>query len=222
MTVARDEILPPGVAGVMHIGANHGQERDYYERQGLPVLWIEAIPSVYESLCRNIEGYPNQRAIQALLTDRDGDEHEFFIASNEGASSSIYDLGLHTDIWPEVSYVGSEQITSTRLDTLLAREGIRAGDYPALVMDVQGAELLVLKGAGRLIDQFQVVKAEAADFESYAGGCRLADLQQFLSAHGFREVKRDLFAEHEDGGHYWDVWWQRKPPWRRWIDRLSS
>src|SRR5262245_39160733 len=59
--------------GVIHIGASWGQERDIYAAAGLPVIWIEAIPEMFEELQRNIEGYPDQRAFNYLLTDRDGD-----------------------------------------------------------------------------------------------------------------------------------------------------
>ena len=41
------------------------------------------------------------------------------------------------------------------------------------MLDTQGAELLVLKGAAGLLHRFQFIKVEAADFESYANGCRV-------------------------------------------------
>src|SRR5215472_4628952 len=35
-----------GVSGVIHVGANTGQERELYEKFGLHVVWIEPIPEV--------------------------------------------------------------------------------------------------------------------------------------------------------------------------------
>lgn len=63
-----------------------------------------------------------------------------------------------------------------RLDTMMARENVSPSHYQAPVMDVQGAERLVMKGSGKRLGQFRFVKAEAADFESYKGCARLADL----------------------------------------------
>ena len=40
--------------GVVHIGANTGQERDMYHRLGLRVLWVEPIPSVFAQLRENL------------------------------------------------------------------------------------------------------------------------------------------------------------------------
>src|SRR5262245_1347455 len=89
--------------GVIHVGASFGQERDIYADAGLPVSWIEAIPEVYESLQGNLVGrYANQKAICALVTDEDDAEVEFYIANNGGMSSSIFPLGDHKHIWPDI------------------------------------------------------------------------------------------------------------------------
>src|SRR5512142_1548427 len=46
------------VRGVVHVGANTGQERDTYEKFGLDVLWIEPIPDVFQQLKTYLDGYP--------------------------------------------------------------------------------------------------------------------------------------------------------------------
>jgi len=38
------------VKGVIHVGANTGQERLIYESRQLNVFWVEPIPNVYEIL----------------------------------------------------------------------------------------------------------------------------------------------------------------------------
>lgn len=70
-------------------------------------------------------------------------------------------------------------------------------------MDVQGAEWLVLKGAGQMLGAFRFVKAEAADFESYINCARLDDLHQDLEPLGYKEIRRQSFAKHPAGGTYW-------------------
>lgn len=198
------------VNGVIHVGANVGQERDQYARHKLKVLWIEPIPDVFKKLVNNIAEFPKQKAAQYLLTDHDEKSYDFKIANNEGASSSVLELALHKDIWPDVNFVDTLVLKSTTFDKMIACESVRMGDYQALVMDTQGSELLVLKGATQSIPELQYIKIEAPDFESYAGCCLVDDLIDFLEPFGFREMNRTKFAEHPNGGSYYDVVFKRK------------
>jgi FkbM family methyltransferase len=193
------------VRGVVHVGANIGQERDLYARYGLDVLWIEPIPEVFAELSANLVGFPRQRALEALVTDRDDAPYDFHVANNEGQSSSILALKEHRDVWPKVDYARTITLRSTTLATLLAREHIDLSRYDALVMDTQGSELLVLRGAEALLGHFKFVKTEVPDFEAYAGCARLQDITAFLATRGFVERSRHSFAQHAGGGRYYDV-----------------
>ena len=53
----RDPVLRKA-RGVVHLGANSGQERFIYARRGLDVVWVEAIPEVFAELQRNIGCLP--------------------------------------------------------------------------------------------------------------------------------------------------------------------
>jgi putative component of toxin-antitoxin plasmid stabilization module len=77
------------ITGVIHVGANIGQECQTYAQNNLDVLWIEPIPDIFERLTKNIACYPKQKAVNALVTDKDGEEYAFNISSNYGNSSSI-------------------------------------------------------------------------------------------------------------------------------------
>jgi FkbM family methyltransferase len=195
--------------GVIHVGANVGQERGLYARHGLDVLWIEPIPEVFATLRANVAALPRQRALQALVTDRDDHEYEFHVANNAGESSSILELKEHRDVWPKVAFTASLKLHSVTLPTLLARERADITHYDALVMDTQGSELLVLKGAESLLPGFAYIKTEVPDFEAYEGCAQLADLTAFLAARGFAELTRSRFASRAAGGHYYDVVYQR-------------
>jgi FkbM family methyltransferase len=197
------------VSGVIHVGANTGQERDSYGKHGLRVIWIEPNPEVFESLQSNLKNHPGQIAFRYLVTDRDGQEYKFRISNNEGASSSILDLKLHRDIWPEVNYIKEITLSSVTLVSLLGAEGIKPSDYDALILDTQGSELLVLKGAAPLLQHFKYIKTEVPDFESYAGCCQLTDIDAFLTQRGYRILSRHKFAERPQGGSYYDVVYER-------------
>lgn len=197
------------VNGVIHIGANTGQERERYNEYVLSVIWVEPIPEVFEKLQENILNFPKQKAYRYLLTDCDDQTYKFNIASNDGRSSSILDFAQHKDIWPTVHYTDSIELQSATLPTMIQREGIPIQNYQALVMDTQGSELLVLKGAKDLLKNFRYIKVEAADFESYTGCCQVSDLTNYLEKFGFRERQRIKFAERSEGGSYFDVLYVR-------------
>jgi FkbM family methyltransferase len=197
------------VRGVIHVGANHGQERETYAEVGVDVIWIEPIPEVFGSLVRNIEGFPQQRAIQALVTDRDGAEYTFNISNNWGASSSILGLDLHRDIWPDVTFERTVQLTGATLPSIVEREHIDINAYNGLVMDTQGSELLVLQGAEPLLPRFDYIKTEVPDFSAYTGCVLLPEMDDFMRERGFAQRSRYKFADHPSGGAYYDVIYER-------------
>jgi FkbM family methyltransferase len=213
------------VAGVVHVGANVGQEREDYRRRGLRVLWVEPIPEVFARLQANIAGLPEQRAMLALVTDVDGGQYVFHVSNNDGASSSILDLKLHKDVWPAVEYSADIVLESVSLPSLFARAGLDSRQYQALVLDTQGSELMVLRGSLPLLGHFRFIKIEVPDFEAYAGCCQLADVAGFMAQNGFRERSRHAYARRAQGGSYYDVVYERKRwpgRWRRPLARRDA
>jgi len=195
--------------GVIHVGANTGQERDRYWRFRQRVLWVEPIPEVFATLQKNLAGYTGQRAVQRLVTHEDGTECTFNVSSNNGQSSSILPLHGHKAVWPGVSYARTLTLRSVTLPTLLREEGEDAARYDTLVMKTQGSELLVLRGAEPMLGGLRFIKAEAPDFEAYKGCCLLADLKGFLTARGFRQIFKRRFPVSAEGRHYYDVVYER-------------
>ena len=206
------------VPGVIHVGANTGQERDHYASLGLNVLWVEPNPTVFEVLRSNISGFPKQKASCCLLAAEHGTEYTFHISDNHGLSSSILDLAKHREIWPDTHFVNDIKITATTLGRMIEVEQIDLRNFGALVLDTQGSELLVLKGAVPVLREFQFVKAEVADFESYAGCCQLPDLTEFMRRNGFALSRKDghtflrnvpLTTARKEVGTYYEVLYSR-------------
>jgi len=99
---------------------------------------------------------------------------------------------------------------STTLDRLIGVEQIDLRNYGALVLDTQGSELLVLKGAVPVLDKFKFVKTEVADFEIYTGCCHLTELTEFMNGHGFKLLRKEPIASTPDGvGTSYDVLYVR-------------
>ena len=192
-------------SGVIHVGANAGQERAIYAKHDLDVIWIEPIPDVFLQLERNLGGFSKQRAYQYLITDKDNEKYTFHVANNNGASSSILELNAHKELWPTVSYQASIVLQSLTLASFVKKEGLDINEYDVLIIDTQGTELLVLKGAESLLGAFEYIQIEAPDFESYFGCCQIQDIEGFLEKHGFREWRRNKFASKQGVGSYYNI-----------------
>jgi hypothetical protein len=70
-----------------------------------------------------------------------------------------------------------------RLDNLLVNVDIK--DFTHWVIDVQGAELLVLQGAGDLISYCKSITIEVSSRETYLGGVKHLELKDYLSIFNF-------------------------------------
>jgi FkbM family methyltransferase len=177
------------VDGVVHVGANTGQERFLYDRHGLSVAWVEPLPDVCAELRRNIRDFPLQSAFCRLLSDREHPAVDFRVACDGGLSSSLFDLAEPRRIAAEfVSWVTTP---SSTLEALVREEGIDLARHQALVLDVQGAELAVLRGAGEMLAAFRYIQVDAGDLDAYVGGCRLDEIRRFLGDRGFVEADGD-------------------------------
>lgn len=98
------------------------------------------------------------------------------VASNLG-SSSLLKSGMHSDIFPNITFEESISVKTIRLDELLLPV-----DYGSLlVMDLQGAELKALHGASGILQRFDYIYIEAAELELYEGAPRSSDIIKFLS-----------------------------------------
>jgi FkbM family methyltransferase len=197
------------VRGLIHVGANEGQERDFYAAFGMNVIWIEPIPEVFAALESNIARFPKQRALHYLVAEEDGKEYTLHIADNSGASSSIFEMARHAEMYPHIAYKRTIRVKSATLQSIVSAEHIDVRHFDALILDTQGSELRILKGAAALLPNFRFVKVEAPDFESYKGCCKIDEVSAFMSLHGFRERGRHPITQTPGIGTYFDVIYER-------------
>jgi FkbM family methyltransferase len=184
------------VDGVLHLGANTGQEAKAYDDLGINmVLWVEALEQLIPQLLENIEPYPDQIALRACLSDEDGKEIVFHVANNGGQSSSFLELGTHAIEHPTVKYVHSVSMKTARFDTLARGLGLdacfRKGTW-LLNADLQGAELLAMRGMGDLLPCFRYVYIEVNEKELYVGCPLVGEIDKFLAAFGFVGAERKM------------------------------
>jgi FkbM family methyltransferase len=193
------------VTGVIHVGANVGQERDFYATRDLNVLWVEPIPEVFSRLNEYIASVPKQRALCCLVTDADDKEYPFHISNNDGQCSSILVREQHKAVFSGVSFTETITLKSVTLSSLVKRERIDLAQYDALVMDTQGSELLVLKGAVDILPAFRFIKTEVPDFAAYQNCCQLPDMDDFMRSHAYRRVVTHRWASKPGVGSWFHV-----------------
>ena len=173
--------------GVIHVGANLGQERYIYDYFMLMLFGLRPIPIIFNKLKENLREFPNQIAFKNLITDKDKKSYDFLIADNY-ASSSIFEFHLHKSIWPSIKQNKKISLKSLTLNTFFEKNNIDLNNYDTLIMDTQGSELLVLKGAKNILKKIKYIKTEVSDFESYKGCCQLEDMDKFMERNGARTV----------------------------------
>lgn len=171
--------------GILHIGANVGEEAPVYERLGVrKQIWIEGNPEIFLKLKQNINHNPDAVALNYVI----GDENKpvtFHISNNGSQSSSVLELGYHKVDHPDVHFIQDIETTMHRIDSLdLDLSGV---DF--LNIDLQGAELMALRGMGELLKGFKWAYLEINKAEEYIGCPLIETLDLFMIANGFRRVE---------------------------------
>jgi FkbM family methyltransferase len=174
------------IIGGFHVGAHECEELDFYSQLGLKneeIIWIDAIPAkVIEAINRNIPNVYN-----AVITDCD-DVDVIFNVSNNVQSSSVLELGTHAQEHPEVVYVDKIHLKSITVDSFFERNNVDASKYNFWNFDIQGAELMALKGATKSIQYAKAIYLEVNNRELYKKCGLINDIDAFLSKYKFKRV----------------------------------
>jgi FkbM family methyltransferase len=178
------------IDGAFHIGAHDCEELTFYNQLGLKneeVVWIDAIPKkVVEATNK---GIPN--VYNAVITDKDY-EDVIFNVSNNGQSSSVLEFGTHSIEHPRVVYVDKIHQKSITIDTFFEKNNIDASKYNFWNFDIQGAELMALKGAIKSIKHAKALYLEVNEKELYKNCGLITEIDTFLSNYNFKRVLTDM------------------------------
>jgi protein O-GlcNAc transferase len=114
----------------------------------------------------------------------DGEEHTLHVTNAPMTSSLLPPDRATVDLFPFLGdlmrVVRQERVRTRRLDDL---NDVRPVDF--LKLDVQGAELMVLRHGTTTLADVTVVQCEVEFVELYAGQPLLADIDAFLRSQGF-------------------------------------
>lgn len=179
------------IHGALHVGAHDCEESAFYSAMGVPaqdVVWIEAMEGkVAQAKAR---GVPH--IYQAVVTDQD-DQPVTFHISNNGQSSSVLEFGTHANEHPHVHYVRDVPLQSVTIDTFFARNPqLDPAKCEFWNFDIQGAELMALKGATQSIRYAKAIYLEVNERELYKQCGLIPEIDAFLAGHGFKRVETNM------------------------------
>ena len=173
--------------GAIHVGAHEGQELDEYRAMGCrDVLMIEANPAVFARLEARCAAAPGLILANCAISDRIGPVRLHVTSGDQ--SSSLLALARHQQHYPTIVEERIVEVRGTTLDALLAERGLDAARFNILNLDIQGAELMALKGGEGLLRHVEAINVEVNFEELYQGCAQIEAIDDFLQRHGFRRV----------------------------------
>ena len=78
------------------------------------------------------------------------------------------------------------EVDTVRLEDYVMKKGLKTIDFAHI--DVQGAELMVLEGAGVFIDKIKLIWLEVESVELYKGQPLKNDVERFMQRHNFVNI----------------------------------
>ena len=199
---------------IIHLGAHYAEDINLYESFGAKtVLWVEGDPDTFKILQEKLAAHKSTQtshlAVCALVSSED-DKSMSFYRFNEGGDSSSVHRSTETfrKRFGNVRETGEVlKLKSATLTSILKSQNLEVStaQNPMLVIDVQGHEMDVLKGAGNLIEGFRFCKCEVSRIETYESGSRFKDVDAYFRKNGFHLVSHRYFRVPKHG----DVLYQK-------------
>lgn len=167
--------------GIIHVGAHHGQEYEHYVQCGFQkMIFIEPQKSVFEILSMRLADKPGVELHNFACGSRIGHAEMYCETVNQGQSSSILKPQEHLRQHPEIRFTHREKVDIFPLDFI---HGLGCN---VLMMDCQGFELEILKGANETLMRMDVVYTEVNRVSMYEECAHIGELDAFLSQYGFK------------------------------------
>lgn len=177
------------INGVLHIGSHDCEEMSFYKEvcNTESIIWIDALEfKVNEQKAKGIKNI-----FCATISDKDNEDINFNV-SNNYASSSILPLGTHTVEHPHIHYIGYIPTKTITVDTFLQKNNFDPSKYNLWNIDIQGADLLALKGGVNALKYADVLYLEVNEKELYKGCPNVKEIDDFLSQFGFTRVLTEM------------------------------
>jgi FkbM family methyltransferase len=196
------------VTGLIHVGSHEAAEIKDYSSLGISdVVLIEANPERYKNVLESLstgryctwcspltyEYFTDYRkdivkqykAYNYAISDRIGSV-TFNLSNYDGGTDSIFKINSQgqRSSWVPYEHVSSVEVPTTTLDTLIEDKET----YNFLNIDVEGAELLVLRGATKLLENIDWILVETQDIIRFDNSSTRSEVSSLLENHGFELV----------------------------------
>lgn len=160
---------------VLHIGGHLAEEATEYLNAGFDrAVFIEGIPEMFARMMTVLKDFSPYTGICALLSNKN-EQRTIFHASNDGASTSILPPARHSAERPDIVFTRSTTLNAVTLDSL------NLDAFDLIVLDVQGAEALVLEGGVSTIGKAKAIWVEVNAGNMYQNDVDSAEITKILS-----------------------------------------
>jgi FkbM family methyltransferase len=194
--------------GVVHVGADVGQEVAQYINYGFEkIILIEANPECCKILISKFRDDPRIRIFNYAICDKQGtvDFHIHTSRSGNTEPASLLPMKRFKEIVKTLHTTKTIQVLAITLDALFERHQIAFADYNFINIDIQGAELLALQGAAKLLPLIDVVVSEVNVIDMYENGALEDDVVRFLDEKGF-DKKHAIYHTLYDESSTFPAW----------------
>jgi FkbM family methyltransferase len=203
--------LPAPPETVVHIGAHMGEEVEAYRRHGARrIVLVEASPGNVAALRERFDAAADVEVLHAAATDHDGVERLLLHTNRRGEteSASLLPMKRLGEIVSTLRTEDEVEVPAARLDTLLERAAVDPAAIDLLVLDVQGAEARVLRGAPRALAGLRALLTEVALIDLYEGAALEGEIEPLVLDAGL--VAADaLYYELYEGEDRFPAWGDR-------------
>ena len=202
--------LPDAVrrAGVIHVGAHRGEEVPVFRQFGFRhVALIDANPDHARAMSAAFDGDPDVVVLNTAVGDRVGTATFHLHTSRSGSTepASLLEMARFKEIVQTLHTPERRTVPITTLDALIDARALDPTRYSMLVVDVQGAEDLVFRGARRTLPSIDAIVTEVNLIQLYEGAPLEDELLATLHASGF-ERRETVYHELYTGDTRFVAW----------------
>lgn len=182
------------VKGVIHLGADAPcMQLFLYQKYKVPnILLVEGNPEHAKFYKEGKQNLDNALFVSEVISDKDDEDVSFRLIysddmTNKGCSSILEYSGQN--IFPFISERDIFKTKTCSVDGLFKKYSLNKENYNFLAMDIQGAELLALKGFSNFPSSLAFIHTEVCFTELYKGQPLYGDIKEFLKQNGFVEFE---------------------------------
>ena len=170
---------------ILDIGANKGQYTMRLRRAGYKgkIISFEPISSIFTELKNQVKKDIKWKAVNIALGNYDG-KIKINISKNSESNSILNILPRHIKSDPKSVYVGSEEVTIKKLDSIFSKY-IDFHDRTFMKLDTQGYEINILEGASKSLENIIGIQIEMSLVSLYKGDKLFLDVTKYLYNKGF-------------------------------------